>query len=45
MYAAANNPDIAKKTGVRQSVANEFIESTPKSRFAKLKERMRKKNG
>jgi hypothetical protein len=43
MYAAANDPEVAKRTGVSQSVAKEMIETTPKSRFKKLKERFSKK--
>lgn len=43
MYAVANNPDVAKKVGMKQSVANEFIAATPKSRFKRLKERISKK--
>lgn len=40
MYAAANNPEVAKKTGVKQSVAKEFIAATPKSAFKKLREKV-----
>ena len=40
MFAAANDPSVAEETGVSQKVAKEFIESTPKKRFAKLKERV-----
>ena len=40
MYAAAQNPEVAKKTGVLQSVAKEFIKATPKKRFKKLKEKL-----
>ena len=40
MYAAASNPEVAKKTGVSQEVAKEFIKATPKKRFKKLKERI-----
>lgn len=43
MYAAANNPEIAKKTGVTQQVAREFIDATPKRTFKKIKERLKKK--
>lgn len=43
MYAAANDPKVAKKTGVSQEVAKEFIEATPKNRFKKLKEKLSKK--
>lgn len=42
MYAAANDPKVAKKVGIKQSVAKEFIAATPKSRFKKLKEKIRK---
>lgn len=40
MYAAANDPQVAKETGVSQKVAREFIKSTPKKRFKKLKEKL-----
>lgn len=40
MFAAANDPKVAEETGVSQSVAKEFIEATPKKRFAKLKEKV-----
>jgi hypothetical protein len=40
MYAAAQDPEVAKKTGVPQKVAKEFIKSTPKKRFKKLKEKI-----
>lgn len=40
MYAAAENPEISKKIGVPQSVAREYIKSTPKKRFKKLKEKL-----
>jgi hypothetical protein len=40
MYAAANDPEVAKKTGVSQKVAREFIESTPKSKFKKLRKKL-----
>lgn len=40
MYAAANDPKVAEETGVSQKVAKEFIESTPKKRFARLKEKV-----
>jgi hypothetical protein len=43
MYAAANDPKVAKKIGIKQSVAKEFIAATPKSRFKKLKEKIGKK--
>ncbi len=40
MFAAANDPKVAKETGVSQKVAREFIKSTPKKRFKKLKEKL-----
>jgi hypothetical protein len=40
MFAASQNPEVAKKTGVSQSVAKEFIKSTPKKRFKKLKKKL-----
>lgn len=40
MYAAAQDPEVAKKTGVSQKVAREFIKSTPKKKFKKLKEKL-----
>ena len=40
MYAVANNPKIAKETGISQAVAKEFIKSTPKHKFKKLKEKL-----
>ena len=40
MYAAAQDSEVAKKTGVPQEVAREFIKSTPKKRFKKLKEKL-----
>jgi len=40
MYAAANDPQVAKETGVSQKVAREFIKATPKKRFKKLKEKL-----
>jgi hypothetical protein len=40
MYAVAQDPEVAKKTGVSQKVAREFIKSTPKKRFKKLKEKL-----
>lgn len=40
MYAAANNPEVAKKTGVSSKVAKEYIKATSKKRFAKLKEKL-----
>jgi hypothetical protein len=43
MYAAANDPKVAKETGISQKVAKEFIKSTPKYKFKKLKEKLGKK--
>jgi hypothetical protein len=40
MYAAASNPEVAKKTGISKEVAEEFIKSTPKKKFKRLKERL-----
>ena len=40
MFAVANDPQVAKETGVSQKVAREFIKSTPKKRFKKLKEKL-----
>jgi hypothetical protein len=40
MYAAASDPKVAEETGVSEKVAKEFIKSTPKKRFAKLKEKV-----
>jgi len=40
MYAAANDPEVAKKTGVSQKVAKEFIKATPKKKFKKLREKL-----
>lgn len=40
MYAAANDPEVAKETGVSQKVAREFIKSTPKSKFKKLRKKV-----
>lgn len=40
MYAAASNPEVAKKTGVSKKVAEEYIKATPKKKFKKLKERL-----
>lgn len=34
---------LSQDTGVPKKVAQEMIEATPKSRFAKLKERLKKK--
>lgn len=39
MYAAAQNPEVAKKTGVPQSVANKYIaESHGKKLARKLRD-------
>lgn len=41
MYATLSGAD----TGVPKKVAKEFIESTPKEAFKKLKEKVKKKKG
>jgi hypothetical protein len=41
MQAAAHNPEVAKKTGIPQSTAKEFAQSTPKP--SKLPEHKGKK--
>lgn len=43
MYAAKENPEVRARTGISESVANEMIEKTPKTKFKKLKEYMSKK--
>jgi hypothetical protein len=40
IYAVAADPEVAKKTGVSQAVARDFIKATPKKRFKKLKEKL-----
>ncbi len=40
MYAAQNNPKVAKKTGISPEVAHEFTDSMTKKRFSKLKEKV-----
>lgn len=40
MYAIKNNKELAKEKGISQDVANEFIKSTPKKKFSKLKEKL-----
>lgn len=40
MYAVANDPKVAKETGISQKVAREFIKSTPKKKFKKLREKL-----
>jgi hypothetical protein len=42
MYAVANDSEVSKKTGIPQSVAKEFIQTTKKSKFKKLKEKLKK---
>lgn len=39
----AHDKEAAKRTGIPQSVAKEYIEATPKEKFKHLKERLRKK--
>lgn len=43
MYAVKNDKSLSKKLDIPQTVANEMIDATPKSRYSKLKERMKKK--
>ena len=43
MEGVAHNPEFAKKVGIKQSVGQEFVDATPKSSFAKLKERLKPK--
>ncbi len=40
MYAAANNSKVRTKTKISKKIAKEYIKSTPKSRFKKLKEKL-----
>lgn len=41
--AVKNDPKVAKKTGIKKEVAEEFLSATPKSKFKKLKEKLGKK--
>lgn len=41
--AVSHDPEVAKKTGIKKEVADEFINATPKSAFSKLKEKVKKK--
>lgn len=44
MKAAAHNPEVAKRVGIKQSVAREYTKSNVgKKRFSKLKEKLGKK--
>ncbi len=43
MYAAQNNPEVAKRIGIKPEVAHEFTEGMTKQRFAKLKNKISKK--
>jgi hypothetical protein len=43
MYAVANDKNIAKKVGMSQDVAREFIAATPKDKFKKLREQLKSK--
>ena len=43
MYAAKNNPEVAKRTGISPEVAQEFTEGMSKKRFSKLREKVSKK--
>lgn len=35
-----SNPEVAKRTGIKKEVAEEFIKATPKGAFKKLKEKI-----
>lgn len=43
MYAAQNNPEVAKRTGISPEVAHEFTQGMTKKRFGKLKDKIGKK--
>lgn len=46
MKAAENNPEFAKKVGIKPSVAKEFTKgNVGKKKFSKLKKKLGKKNG
>jgi len=38
--AIRSNPEVAKRTGIKKEVAEEFIKATPKGAFKKLKEKI-----
>lgn len=40
MFAVANDPKVASQTGIKPTVAKEFIEATPKPMFKKLREKI-----
>lgn len=42
MEGVAHSPEFAKKVGIKQSVGKEFVASTTKDEFAKLKEHLKK---
>lgn len=44
MYAAKNNPEVAKRTGISPSVAEEFVGGMTKKRFSKLRDKVSKKD-
>lgn len=43
MQAVRSNPEVAKRTGIKKQVAEEFLKATPKGAFKKLKEKVGKK--
>ena len=44
MKAAENNPEFAKKVGIKPSIAKEYTEdNVGKKRFSKLREKVSKK--
>lgn len=44
MQAAAHDPKMADKLGIKKKVAEEFLAKTRKGMYEKLKERIGKKN-
>lgn len=40
MYAAQNNPEVAKRIGIKPEVAHEFTQGMTKKRFGKLKDKI-----
>jgi hypothetical protein len=44
MYAAQNNPDVAKRVGIKPEVAHEFTQGMTKRRWSKLKDKISKKD-
>ena len=41
--AVAHDPEVAKRTGIKKEVAEDFIKATPKGSFSKLKEKVKSK--